>query len=122
MSKSPRPARLGDQIQAELADIFHRRWKDPRSTFFTVTGVEVTRDLRQAKIFVSTLDPEELDPLLKTLEGAKGFLRTELAGRIHVRFVPQLIFVPDHSAERAIRVETLLKQIREEGGTGDESE
>jgi len=114
MSQSPRPGRLADQIQEEISDIARRRLKDPRHGFFTVTGVEVTRDLRQATIYISTLDSADLEPTLETLERAKGFFRTELGRRIRVRFLPELRFLPDRSAERGRRVEDLLREIHRE--------
>jgi ribosome-binding factor A len=121
MSQSPRPGRLADQIQEEISDIAQRRLKDPRRGFFTVTGVEVTRDLRQATIYISTLDSAELESTLETLERAKGFFRTELGRRIRIRFLPELRFLPDRSAERGRRIEDLLKEIHqeEEGDAGE---
>lgn len=116
MNHNPRAGRLGDLIQAELGDILLRRFKDPDKGFFTVTGVEVTRDLRLAKVFVSALTPEELEKALSVLERAKGFLRSELGQRIRVRFLPELRFCPDRAAESGQRVERLLRDLEEERG------
>jgi ribosome-binding factor A len=111
MSQSPRAGRLGDLIQAELGDILLRRFKDPGKGFFTVTGVTVTRDLRLAKVYVSALNPRELEEALAVLERAKGFLRSELGQRIRVRFLPELRFCPDRAAESGQRVEQLLREL-----------
>jgi len=116
MPHSPRPERVADAIQVELADILTRRLKDPRHGFLTVTAVEVTPDLRRARIFISALSNGELEEGLDTLVRAKGFIRTELGKRIRLRFVPELEFRPDHSTERGLRMEALLRDL-EQGKT-----
>ena len=124
MTHSPRPERVADAIQVELADILTRRLKDPRHGFLTVTGVEMTPDLRRARIFISALSDGELEEGLETLNRARGFIRTELGRRIRLRFVPELDFRPDHSTERGLRMESLLRDL-ESGKTppdpGDET-
>jgi ribosome-binding factor A len=116
MPHSPRPERVADAIQVELADILHRRLKDPRQGFLTVTGVDVSRDLRRARVFISALSEGELEEGLDTLDRAKGFIRTELGRRIRLRFTPELEFRPDRSTEHGLRVQTLLRDL-EEGKT-----
>jgi len=116
-----RPERVADQIQTELADIIQRRLKDPRRGFFTLTGVRVTRDLKTAVVYVSALAGDDLEEALSTLDRAKGFLRSELARRIRLRFLPQLQFEPDLAAERGARVETLLRELHERGELGEET-
>jgi ribosome-binding factor A len=116
MPHSPRPERVADAIQVELADILSRRLKDPRHGFLTVTAVEVTPDLRRARIFVSALSDGELEEGLETLVRAKGFIRTELSRRIRLRFMPELDFRADHSTEHALRMQALLRDL-EEGKT-----
>jgi ribosome-binding factor A len=116
MPHSPRPERVADAIQVELADILRRRLKDPRHGFLTVTAVEVTPDLRRARVFVSALSEGELEEGLDTLGRAKGFIRTELSHRIRLRFMPELEFRPDRSAEHGLRVQALLCDL-EEGKT-----
>ena len=69
MSESPRVHRVADIIQAEITDILRRRMKDPRLGFLTVTDVTVTRDLRQATVYVSALTEEELAASLELLDG-----------------------------------------------------
>jgi ribosome-binding factor A len=122
MSKSPRPLRVADRIQAELSDIVRRRVKDPRSELLTFTGVDVTPDLRSARVFVSTLDASRLDDALAMLDHAKGFLRRELAARLDLRFAPELSFRVDRSIEGARRIERVLKELQDEReGRADEA-
>ena len=113
MPHSPRPERVADAIQVELADILTRRLKDPRHGFLTVTAVEVTPDLGRARIFISALTEGELEEGLETLDRAKGFIRTELGRRIRLRFMPDLEFRPDRSTERGLRVQALLRDLEE---------
>jgi ribosome-binding factor A len=113
MPHSPRPERVADAIQVELADILIRRLKDPRHGFLTVTAVEVTPDLRRARIFISALSEGELEEGLDTLDRAKGFIRTELGRRIRLRFTPDLEFRADRSTQQGLWVQALLRDLEE---------
>jgi len=108
-----RAERVGDQIRTEIADILVRRIKDPRIGFVTVTAVEVTDDLRHAKVFVSIL--EDASQQSKTLQGllkASGFIRNELGKRLRLKFLPQLSFHLDQSAQKAAHVLQLLEELK----------
>ncbi|WCK52853.1 30S ribosome-binding factor RbfA [Aneurinibacillus sp. Ricciae_BoGa-3] len=111
-----RTNRVGEQIKKELSQIIQREIKDPRVGFVTVTGVEVSGDLSQAKVFISIFgDEEKQADSLKALEKAKGFMRTEIGRRVRLRHTPELIFKVDESVEYGHRIETLLTQIKKEG-------
>lgn len=113
MSPNPRALRLGDQIQFEVSDIIRNRLRDPRKGFITITGVEVTDDLRSARIFVSALgEKDDLRQALDLLDHARGFIRTELGQRIKVRFVPEISFKGDDSAARGIKMDRLLDDLK----------
>ena len=120
MPGNPRAQRVADQIQVELSDIIRRRLKDPRCGFLTLTSVEVSNDLREAHVFVSALGDDELARTMETLERAKGFLRRELGQRVRMRYVPELHFRVDRSAEYGRRVEEILKELHEGGELSDE--
>jgi len=122
MGVNTRSQRVADRIQIELSEIIQKELKDPRHGFITLTRVEVADDLRSAKIFVSTLENDDLEPTLDTLDRAKGFLRTEIGRRIRLRHVPELHFRPDRSAVEAIRVARLLHELERGGGAGGEAE
>jgi ribosome-binding factor A len=117
---SPRVHRVAEQIQVELADIIHRRLKDPRRGFITLTGVDLTPDLKLAKVYVSALEAEDLEQGLATLKRAKGFLRHELGQRIRLRYLPDLQFFADQSVEYGNRVEELLRGLHERGELDEE--
>ncbi len=107
-----RTERLNDQIRMEIADILMTKVKDPRVGFVTVTSVEVSQDLRYAKVFVSIL--AALAPSEKTMEGltkAASFIRGELGRRLHIRYIPELTFQLDRSAEETERVLKLLDEV-----------
>ena len=85
---SNRIGRINEEVQRELASLL-REVKDPRvSGLISITNVEVTSDLRFAKISVSTLESEKLADTIKGLRSAAGFLRRELGARLNLRFVP----------------------------------
>jgi ribosome-binding factor A len=112
-----RADRVNALLQRELGTLISEELRDPRIAFTTVTAVEITDDLRSARVHVSVLgDEEAATKTMKALEDARPFLRRELGSRTDLRFVPELTFVPDRSAERAVRISGLLRQAREREG------
>ena len=104
---------VGRQIQEELSDLIHRHVKDPRLGYVTVTDVQVTRDLKFARVYVSVMGEGQIrDTSLKTLQRAMPFLRKELGRRIRLRHVPELEFVQDQTLERASRIDRLLDDLK----------
>ncbi|WP_106497584.1 30S ribosome-binding factor RbfA [Lentibacillus sp. Marseille-P4043] len=107
-----RANRVGEQMKKELGDILNRKIKDPRVGFVTVTDVEVTGDLQQAKIFISVLgDEQQKHDTLVGLAKAKGFIRSELGQRIRLRKTPELSFEFDEALEQGNRIETILREL-----------
>lgn len=110
-----RANRVGEQMKKELGEIIGRKIKDPRIGFVTVTDVQVTGDLQQAKVYISVLgDEEQRQNTLIGLAKAKGFIRSEIGQRIRLRKTPELIFEFDESVDYGNRIETLLTQINKE--------
>ncbi|MFT4940827.1 MAG: ribosome-binding factor A [Paraglaciecola sp.] len=109
-----RTDRVGQQIHKEIASILQNEFKnrDPRLGMVTVSGVEVSRDLAYAKIFVSFFenDEEVMDNYLKILQDDKGFIRTLLANRMRMRAVPALKFMRDSSLAEGIRISNLVSE------------
>lgn len=117
-----RPERLGEQIRQEISALVTAGLRDPRIGFATITAVRLTPDLRQARVFVSVLgSAEEQQRSLAGFRAARSYIRRELAHRLEIRRMPELEFTLDQSAERAARIEELLRQGRPEPAT-DESE
>ena len=105
----------------EVATFLREGAKDPRLVgLVTITAVDVPRDLRHARIFVSILGTDsERAATLDALESMKGHLRTRLARSMKLRVAPELSFTLDQSVARAARIESLLAQVRDEKKTGD---
>jgi ribosome-binding factor A len=113
MVSTKRIERLNDQIRMEIADILMNRVKDPRIGFVTVTSVDTAPDLRQAKVFVTVMaDTGSSEKSLEGLKKAAPFVRGELGRRLHIRYIPELFFELDHSAEAGERVLRLLEEIQ----------
>lgn len=110
-----RADRVGDVIRVEIADILSRRIKDPRIGFVTVTAVEVSDDLRYARVFVSVYEEAFQEKTLEGLSSASGFIRGELGKRLRLRFVPELSFRLDRSLRDASRVTETIEGITKEG-------
>jgi ribosome-binding factor A len=107
-----RAHRVGEQMKKELSDVIMRELKDPRVSFVTVTGVDVTGDLQQAKVFITVLgSDEQKEATLQALSKAKGFIRSEIGKRIRLRKTPDIVFEFDESIEYGNRIETLLSDL-----------
>src|SRR5262245_58578351 len=116
-----RPARIGEEIRMELADLLAREVRDPGIGFVTVTHVKVSADLQVARAYYTTLgDDAARKNTAKALERAKPFLRQRIAGRLGLRRAPELAFQFDESIAREERIETLLQEIRESPKPQDE--
>jgi ribosome-binding factor A len=109
-----RADRVAEAIREEIATFLAEDAKDPRITrFVTVTGVEVTRDLRHAKVFVSVMGTDA--ERAQTFEGLASLavhLRSRVGRALRLRLAPEITFLPDQSIERAARIESLLAQIK----------
>jgi ribosome-binding factor A len=120
---SRRQRRVAQQIHRELGQLLLREVRDPRLAEVTVTEVRITPDLLLARIYFSVLgEAEAEDAALAALERAGGFLRTQLAERLSLRFMPELTFMLDKSAEYGRRIEELLDQIAAEKPPRDGTE
>jgi len=121
---SHRPDRVAAAIREEIATFLTDGAKDPRVVgFVTVTGVDVTADLRHARVYVSVMGSDsERASTFEGLASLASHLRARLAKRLRLRFAPELEFRNDPTVERAARIEALLEQLREERGpTGGDS-
>lgn len=108
-----RQEQLNEQLMCELAQIF-RNIKDPRvsEAFVSVTGADVAKDLSIAKIYYSVMNGSP-DEVKKGLASANGFIRSSLAQRLNLRLTPKLVFIYDDSGEKAVRINKILKDIKD---------
>ena len=113
-----RVERVSDLIKQQVSNIIRNDLKDPRVGFITVTSVDLSRDLRHAKVFISVMGSDE--DRSKSMEGlgrATGFIRSRLGNKIRIRHIPELIFRHDDSYEYAARIAVVMKQIELETKT-----
>lgn len=104
----PRSDRLASQIQRELARLVRNSLKDPRLSAPTILEVQVGRDLSQAKVFFSVLDPDEAEQSLRALKHASGYLQREVGKVLKSRITPKLIFIYDDSDIRGRTMSELI--------------
>ena len=105
-----RTRRVGGQIQRELAELIRSEIKDPGLGMISIVGVEVSKDMGNAKVFISALDPQQGVDSLRALERASGFLRRLLGQRMHMRAIPQLRFILDDTIARGMEMDSLIDQ------------
>ncbi|MCX5996885.1 MAG: 30S ribosome-binding factor RbfA [Chloroflexi bacterium] len=108
-----RTERLNHLIQIEISDLLRKHINDPRlNGLISVTGVEISKDLRNAAVSISALgDNLDREAVLKGFKSAAGFLRRELAHRLNIRVTPELSFEFDNSIERGVKLVTLIDSV-----------
>ncbi|MFQ5539447.1 MAG: 30S ribosome-binding factor RbfA [Candidatus Binatia bacterium] len=109
-----RPERAGDLILEYISQLLNREINDPRIGVVTLTGAEVSKDLRHARIYFSILEARETkEQVLSGLRSATGFIRAKMGRELRLRFVPEIEFVFDDTQEKAQRIEQLLRQVKD---------
>ncbi|MBQ4766980.1 30S ribosome-binding factor RbfA [Pectobacterium versatile] len=109
-----RTQRVAQEMQKEIAIIIQREVKDPRIGMATVSGVEVSRDLAYAKVFVTFLndnEPEQIQIAVKALQDASGFIRKLIGKAMRLRVVPELTFSYDNSLVEGMRMSNLVTNV-----------
>jgi ribosome-binding factor A len=110
--QSRRTAKVAEAVREEVSTTILFGLKDPRVKNVTVTRVEVSPDLRNAKVYVSVMGDEKTQRLtLKGLESARGFLQAKLAERVQIRYTPILHFQLDQGVKRSIEASRLLREV-----------
>lgn len=119
---SRRQDRVAEAIREEVATFLAEDAKDPRIVgLVTVTGVEVTRDLRQARVYVSVMGSEvERTATFAGLDSVATHLRSRVGRALRLRLAPEIQFRHDDSVARAARIEELLANLRTDESPGDE--
>ena len=123
MSNKLRIEKLQELIKQETGKMLLNDIKDPRIGFVTVTDVEMTGDLREAKIFVSIMGgTEQVKNSLEGLQSALGFIRREIGKRIRLRFTPEISFALDTSLDYGDHIQKLLLQVEGDLGNVDNAQ
>jgi len=113
---NPRARRLGEQIQRELTDLIRREVKDERIGNVTITAVDVTGDLRSARVHYLVFGKQGPDAQVQAgLTSAAGFLRNALSKSLMIRYTPTLSFVLDTSIEHGVRLTQLIDSVNKPG-------
>ena len=117
-----RTDRIASEIMREAERIIREDVSDPRTEcMFSITHVDVTRDLRYAKVYVSIYEEEKREPMMKALKSAASFIRRNVGQRVQLRYTPELLFELDTTIEYGVHIASLLNQVRKtEGGQSDE--
>ena len=112
---SQRPERVQEALRQEISRIVQNEIKDPRLGFITITGVELTKDLRYAKVYFSVLgELKDKKLALKGLTSAKGYIKGLISDRIELRYMPELEFKIDETLEHTKKIYDLLDKIKKE--------
>src|ERR1700689_5032582 len=112
-----RVKRLGEQIQRELTELLRRDVKDERIGNVTITAVNVTGDLRTARVYYLVFGKDGPDPKVQQgLTSAAGFLRNALSKSLMIRYTPTLSFELDTSIEHGVRLTQLIDSLKKTGG------
>ena len=115
MLAGDRKARVGDQILKGVADLLAQKVRDPRDEGITLTGIDLSNDLKHARLYFSLIGSE--DDVLKArsgLDSAKGYIKREIGLRFKLRYVPDIIFEHDPTLEMGNRMEKLFEKLRAE--------
>ena len=109
-----RSSRVGHELQKEIAIILQREIKDPRLGMVTVSGVDISRDLSYAKVFVTFLndeDPQVIEQGLNVLNDAKGYIRTLIGKAMRLRIIPEIKFFYDESLVKGMQMSSLVSDV-----------
>ncbi len=106
-----RQARVGDLLKQAIAELIQRKVKDPRVEGVTITGVDVSVDLRVGHVFYCVLDPTRQEKAQQGLDSAAGFLRRELSKELRIKHVPELSFLYDASFDYGSNIDKILEKL-----------
>lgn len=104
--------RINTNLKREISLILANEVKDKNINFVTVTDVETSSDLSVAKVYVTILNDEKREEIMKSLLNAKGFIRSQLFDRVELRKIPDLKFIYDKSIEEGFKIEQMLKDLK----------
>ena len=117
---SNRIGRINEEIQRELSELI-RNLKDPRvQTIVSITHVDTTPDLRYSKIFISVLEENRQQEVLRGLKSAGGWLRRELGARLQLRYTPELVVTLDDSLKYGAHMFDLLSRLSQQEEASDD--
>lgn len=119
-----RTSRLNSLLKEVISDIIRRDVKNPHvNALVTVTRVDITKDLRHAKVYISVIGtPDQKNETINALQSAAGFIAVQSSKEVVMRYFPALTFKLDDSVDRHMRIEELLSEIAQEKDAREHSE
>lgn len=114
-----RLSKLSEQIKKEISNIIQNDIKDPRVPILTsIIHIDVTKDLRYAKVYVSIFgDEEKKVKCIEGLKSAAGYIRKEVGSRMNIRYIPELIFEIDRSIDYGMHIDKVIKEMKKNNDT-----
>ena len=107
--------RINEELRKEISQIISLELKNPDATgLISITKVKVTPDLKYAKVYVSLLNSKNEDKTIEALKNSAGFIRSLVAKRLNLRITPELVFEKDDSMEYGMKIDLILKNIKEQ--------
>lgn len=123
MMRHPRVQRVQQELKEEVSKILTYELSDPRLEMVTITAVELTDDLRFAKIYYSVMgDQKRREKAQQGLESATGFIRKLIGERIRLKFLPEIVFKYDNSIEYAQHISEVLEKIKKQQKGGKDAD
>ena len=118
-----RPERVAHLVQQKLAQLFARGLKDPRVGLVTITGVKMSTDLREARVYWTVHGEAQVrEQTARGIDAARGWLRREVGATLGLRLVPELHFTYDEAIDRGDRIERLLREVHQQDSQRDSPE
>ena len=122
MKSFARSDRVSGLIQQVLSEILQKGIKDPRLKMTTITNVKMSRDLRVARIYFATSGSEKsVEEVAQGFKSARGFMKKSLAGKLGLRYMPELEFFYDDSFDYGAHINKILKSIKKDNGSDNKS-
>ena len=106
--------RYNSIFEREISKILQQEIKDPNIKFVTVTGCEITNDLSYAKVYVTVLDDDKKNDIMKSLDKAKSYIRGQLSKKVEIRHTPELRFIFDKSVEYGNNIERIINNLHDD--------
>ncbi len=120
---STRQEKVKELLKIEVSNIILKEIRDPRLGFVTVTGADVSKDLRHATVFISVMgDDEQREDSIRILQKASGFIRSEFGRKSTMKLTPQITFKLDTAVEHGVRIFELLQQVKHESEEPDSTD
>ena len=108
---SIRIEKINRELQKQIMEVISKEIDDPALGLFSIVKVETSQDLKESKIYFSLLDDKKYGEVLKILDKMSGFIRANVAKKIHLRVLPNFKFIPDHSISYSVYMYKKIEEV-----------